>query len=106
MIIKSEKAKSVEMFEGVHRKTMAMGEKMMLVEFTFRAGSVVPSHTHPNEQVGYMVKGKMKLKIGEKEHLVETGDSYYIQPNIEHGATLIDESTIIDVFCPPREDYK
>jgi quercetin dioxygenase-like cupin family protein len=106
MIIKSEKAKTVEMFKGVHRKTLAVGEKMMLVEFTFRKGSIVPNHTHPNEQVGYVVKGKVKLRIEEKEHLLETGDSYYIKPNIEHGATLIEESTIIDVFSPPREDYK
>lgn len=106
MIIKSGKTKTVEMFEGVHRKTLAVGEKMMLVEFTFHKGSIVPIHTHPNEQVGYIVKGKVKLIIGEKEHLLETGDSYYIQSNIEHGATLIEESIIIDVFSPPREDYK
>ncbi|WXG39218.1 MAG: cupin domain-containing protein [Candidatus Freyarchaeum deiterrae] len=106
MIIKSLQAKTVEMFEGVRRKTLAVGEKMMLVEFTFRKDSIIPTHTHPNEQVGYVAKGKIKLKIGEKEHQLGTGDSYYIPPNIEHGATLIEESIIIDVFSPPREDYK
>jgi quercetin dioxygenase-like cupin family protein len=73
---------------------------------TSKKGSIVPTHTHPHEQIGYIVKGKAKLKIGEKEHLLENGDSYYIPPNIEHGATLIEESTIIDIFSPPREDYK
>ncbi len=106
MIVKSAQAKTVEMFEGVHRKTLTVGEKMMLVEFTFRKGAIVPTHTHPNEQVGYVVKGKVNLKIGKKEHLLGAGDSYYIEPNIEHSATLIEESKIIDVFCPPREDYK
>ncbi|MEM2146165.1 MAG: cupin domain-containing protein [Candidatus Jordarchaeaceae archaeon] len=106
MIIKSGNVKTIEMFKGVHRKTLAVSEKMMLVEFNFKKGSIVPHHTHPNEQIGYIVKGKVKLKIGEKEHLLENGDSYYIPPNIEHSATLIEESTIIDIFSPPREDYK
>jgi quercetin dioxygenase-like cupin family protein len=106
MIVKSAKVKTVEMFEGVLRKTLAVGEKIMLVEFTFRKGSIVPTHTHPNEQVGYVVKGKVKMRIGEKDHLLVTGDSYYIKPKIEHGATLLEESIIIDTFCPPREDYK
>ncbi|MHA1644652.1 MAG: cupin domain-containing protein, partial [Candidatus Freyarchaeota archaeon] len=61
---------------------------------------------HPNEQVGYVVKGRLKLRIGEAEHDLEAGDSYYIEPNVEHSATIIDESKIIDVFCPPREDYR
>jgi quercetin dioxygenase-like cupin family protein len=106
MIVKSAQGKTVEMFKGVYRKTLAVGEKIMLVEFTFRKGSIVPTHTHPNEQVGYVVKGKVKMKIGEKEHLLGTGDSYYIKPDVEHGATLLEESIIIDTFCPPREDYR
>ncbi|MGQ9722962.1 MAG: cupin domain-containing protein [Candidatus Jordarchaeum sp.] len=106
MIVKSAQAKTVEMLEGVWRKNLALGEKMMLCEFTFQKGAIVPAHTHPHEQVGYVVKGKVKLRIGEKKYLLGTGDSYYIKPNIDHSAELIEESIIIDVFCPPREDYR
>ncbi len=106
MIVKSKEAKTVKMFEGVTRKTLAIGEKMLLAEFTFRRGAIVPSHTHPHEQVGYVVKGKVNLRIGEQKYLLGTGDSYYIKPNMEHSAELIEESVIIDVFSPPREDYK
>ncbi|MEM3563245.1 MAG: cupin domain-containing protein [Candidatus Jordarchaeaceae archaeon] len=106
MIVRSKEAKTVEMFEGVSRKTLAIGEKMLLAEFTFRKGAIVPSHTHPHEQVGYVVKGKVNLRIGEQKYLLGAGDSYYIKPNVDHSAELIEESVIIDVFCPPREDYK
>jgi len=106
VIVRSVDAKRVEIFEGASRKTLAVGEKMMIVEFTFREGSVLPAHKHPNEQVGYVVKGRLKLRIGEAEHDLEAGDSYYIEPNVEHSATIIDDSKIIDVFCPPREDYR
>lgn len=105
MITKGATSRPVEMSAGVLRKTMAAGERMLLVEFSIRAGSGVPLHQHPYEQVGYVVSGSQRLTVGEKTYLVEAGDAYFIPANATHGAEAVADSVIIDVFSPPRPDY-
>lgn len=78
---------------------------MLLVEITLAKGAKVPAHTHPNDQVGYLVKGSFRMKIGGTDHNLKAGDSYAISANVEHEVEVYEESIAIDVFSPPREDY-
>lgn len=106
MIFLYHDAKPVEMFPGVTRRTLAVGEALMLTEFTYEAGSKVPMHHHPHEQISYVVKGQYRVTIEEAEIAVEKGDSYLIPPNTPH-AQAADEFTVtVDIFSPPREEYK
>ena len=105
MFVKSSKGRYKTPITGVNQKTLAHGEKTLMSEFVLRKGSVVPTHKHPNEQIGYLIKGKMILKIGSKEYEVEEGDSWCIEENIEHSAKALEDSVAIEVFSPPRKDY-
>jgi quercetin dioxygenase-like cupin family protein len=105
MFVKADHATQVEMAPGVLRRTLGHGEKMLLAEFTAAGGSEVPTHSHPHAQVGYMVQGRMQLTVGDQTQTVEGGDSYYIPGDIPHGAVMLEDSVVVDVFCPPREDY-
>jgi quercetin dioxygenase-like cupin family protein len=65
----------------------------------------VPLHSHPNEQSGYVISGKYRIKV---QNLIETltpGDSYSIPENIDHAWEVIEEGEVIDVFTPIRQDY-
>lgn len=93
------------MVPGVVRRTLGHGEEMLLTEFTIAEGSEVPTHSHPQAQVGYVVRGRMRLTIGDETHECTAGDSYYIPGDVPHGATVPQDSLVVDVFCPPREDY-
>lgn len=106
MIIKSFEVEPVEMVPGVWRRTLASGERLMLVHVTLEEGAVVPAHSHPHEQVGYVVSGELKMTIGGTEHSLKPGDSYLIPSNVEHGAVTPEGAQVLDVFSPPREDYK
>lgn len=103
--IKGEQVKQVEMAPGVQRRTLGHGPQMLLAEFTLAAGSEVPMHAHPHEQVGYVVRGSMRLTIGDEARTCAAGDSYYIPGDVSHMAVLEEDALVIDVFCPPREDY-
>jgi quercetin dioxygenase-like cupin family protein len=105
MFIKGNQAKQVEMLPGVVRRTLGHGEEMLLAEFTLAAGAEVPTHSHPHAQVGYMVRGRMQLTIGNETYTVETGDSYYIPGDIPHAGLSLEDCVVVDIFCPPREDY-
>lgn len=96
----------VEMLPGVHRRTMAVTDEEMLCEFYLERDSVVPEHSHMNDQVGYVIYGKVELIIGSVLHVCDPGDSYAIPGGIAHQARALIDSLVIDVFSPPRNDYR
>jgi quercetin dioxygenase-like cupin family protein len=106
MIFLSSEAKSIHALPGLTRKTLAQSSSMMLCEFTFDAHVEIPIHSHPHEQVGYLVKGQVEMTIDGKKYTLNAGDSYCAPSNIPHGVFTLKPSVIIDTFCPPREDYR
>ena len=91
--------------DGIELKTLAFGEKTNLTRFHLKKDSLLPSHSHPNEQTGVLFSGCIRLWIGEESFLVEPGDSWTIQAGIEHRAEILQDSVAIEVFAPRREDY-
>lgn len=106
MIYRNADAKPVEMLPGLVRRTLASGEAMMLCEFTFEAGVQVPNHTHPHEQVGYVVSGRVRLTIDGTSSELGPGDSYCAPSNVPHGAVTLEPAVVVDTFSPPRQDYE
>ena len=90
---------------GIRQKTLVYGEKTLMTEFRLDRGSVLPIHRHPHEQTGYLVKGRIRLHIGDEVFEVEPGDSWNIPGTVEHGADIIEDSVAVEVFSPVREDY-
>jgi len=90
---------------GILMKTLCYGERTLMTEFVMDARSMLPLHAHPYEQTGYLVKGRIRLSTGGVEHDVRPGDSWCIGMNIEHGATIIEDSVAVEVFSPLREEY-
>ena len=76
-----------------------------MAEFLLNRGSILPVHAHPYEQTGYLVKGRLRLRIGEQEWEVGPGDAWCIPLNVEHGAQVMEDSIAVEVFSPVREDY-
>ncbi len=98
-------AKPVEMAPGVVRRTLNYGERTLLSEVTMEPGSVVPWHSHPHEQIGYLVSGRLLMEVGEDKMELGPGDTWLIPGDIPHQATAIERCLIIDVFSPVREEY-
>jgi len=104
--VSTRDVEQVEMLEGVHRRTMATTDEAMLCQFHLEEGSMVPLHHHMNDQVGYVISGKVEMTIGDKVQIIKAGDSYAVPGGILHSAKAIEDSVVIDVFSPPREDYR
>ncbi len=106
MIYRHAEATPVEVLPGLIRRTLADGASVMICEFTFAAGVEVPRHTHPHEQAGYVVAGRIRLTIDGESHELGPGDSYHAPPNVPHGAFTLEPTVVVDAFSPPREDYR
>jgi quercetin dioxygenase-like cupin family protein len=72
---------------------------------TLVAGSKMPEHRHPQEQIVHILAGRMKLIVEGKPHEMTVGDSFYLASNIPHGVETIDETRVLDTFSPPRDEY-
>ncbi len=90
---------------GVGMKTLVHGEKSLLAEFRLAAGHLLPRHSHPHEQTGYLVSGAIELTIGPETFSVSPGDSWCIPGGVEHSANILKDSVAIEVFSPVRTDY-
>ena len=106
MLVHRSSATPVEMLPGVVRRTLTEGERMMLIEVTLAQGAVVPPHTHPHEQIGYLASGRLLFTVGDERRELSAGDSWLVPSNVSHQVTALEPSVAIDIFSPPREEYR
>ena len=99
-------AQPVEMLAGVIRRTLAVTDRLMLCEFLLKGGNEVPVHTHPHDQVGYVVSGEVVMIVDGEETRCRPGDAYSIPGGVPHGARALEDTIVVDVFHPPREEYR
>ncbi len=93
------------LLNGITIKTLVVGEKTLLSEFHLSKGSKIPPHAHPQEQTGYLVSGRMRFLLPGETQEVEPGDSWSVPGNMEHAVDVLEDSVVIEVFSPIREDY-
>lgn len=104
MITKKNEARK-RTFKGVSFDVLAIGNKSMVTKMNYKIGDNVPMHSHPNEQSGYVVSGKYRIKCNETDEVLVSGDSYSIPENVPHSWEVIEAGEVIDVFTPIREEY-
>ena len=77
----------------------------MLARIILRKGSIVPQHSHDNEQITYVLEGALKFFIDGRELIVRSGEILVIPSNLPHSAEALEDTVDLDIFCPPREDW-
>jgi quercetin dioxygenase-like cupin family protein len=90
------------------QRRLITGERMMLAHVYLDKGSVVPRHSHDNEQLTYILEGALKFWIGEdgeQELVVSAGEVLVIPPNVPHMAEALEDTLDVDIFSPPRQDW-
>jgi quercetin dioxygenase-like cupin family protein len=89
-------------------RRMVTGQRVMLAHVYLDKGSIVPRHSHENEQVTYILSGALRFWIGEDESqelVVRAGEVLHIPANLPHKAEALEDTLDLDVFSPPRQDW-
>ncbi|MBU3112199.1 cupin domain-containing protein [Clostridium lacusfryxellense] len=105
MIVRNDDVKLDELGKGVSRKVLAHVPSVMMVQVNFIKGAIGEIHEHVHEQISYIIKGSFEVSIDGKKEIVKAGDTFYVKPNALHGVVAQEDSTILDVFTPQREDF-
>ena len=90
---------------GLERRILAHNASMMLVEHRMIEGWAGARHSHPHDQMVYVVSGRLRFGCGGDEFEVGAGDSFVLRGGIPHQAWALEPSVVLDVFTPYREDY-
>ena len=91
--------------DGLTRQVLAWNKQMMLVRHLMKPGWQGNRHSHPHEQMVYIVRGHLRIICGDSVFEVSSGDSFIVPGGVEHQASAFVESEVLDIFTPFREDY-
>lgn len=105
VVVKSRQAQPRE-YMGVCFEVLATGPKAMVTKMLYEAHNHGFLHRHPNEQSGYVVSGRYTLTVDGQTHQLAAGDSYAIPGDTDHSIAVVERGQVIDVFTPPREEFR
>jgi len=97
--------KEKEIVKGFHGRFVHT-DNITFANWRIEAGSALPSHSHPQEQVSHMTEGKFEMTINGETRILEPGQIAVIPGGIPHWGKALTDCKMVDVFCPVREDYK
>lgn len=88
------------------RKTIA-GRNLMITRYEAKAGAEFEAHSHREEQMGYVISGRIQFFVGEGEKPVvfQAGTFFRFAPHERHSSVVLEDAIVIDVFSPPRPEY-
>ena len=81
------------------------GQQAMLARIVLRKGCVVPEHSHPNEQLAFILEGALRFEVAGETYIIRTGEILVIPPNVPPSAIALEDTIDFDVFAPPRQDW-
>ena len=100
-----DEAVRTEVIPGIWLEVLATGNGVMMTRVTAKKGALLPEHSHPHEQCGYVVSGLLRIRIDGEDHDLGPGCTYFVPGDVVHSATALEDFDVIDAFSPPREDY-
>lgn len=87
------------------RTIKAHGGGLMASEMRFAPGGVGALHSHPHEQIVYVLEGEADFTLAGETRRIGPGDTVYVGANLVHGVVAATEFRALDVFSPQREDF-
>jgi unsaturated pyranuronate lyase len=81
------------------------GERVTVARFELKRGGVVPRHAHDSEQVSCVLSGVLKFMFDGGEMMLGPGDAVQIPGGVPHEVIVVEDTVVLDVFSPVRQDW-
>jgi quercetin dioxygenase-like cupin family protein len=94
-----------EELTGVMSRRMIVGKNQMLTIWRMKKGAHSSAHSHPEEQIFWILSGIIEFEIEGKRRRLEAGDSGVIPGDVTHEAWAIEDVEMANIFSPIRNDY-
>lgn len=106
MFYHHKKENEVTLPNGVIRTIKSYINDLMVCELKWQKGMFGEAHSHPHRQCGYIIKGAFEAELNGKKSVLKAGDCFYCEADEVHSLfCLEDDSVMLDIFTPYREDF-
>lgn len=86
---------------GRAREMIIAGENLLMMRIE-RHDAAAGGHSHPNEQMIYLLEGRARFRLGDEVREVGPGEAVHVPPHLDHEVTLLTPAIrYIEVFSPP-----
>ena len=106
--IRSSEVKAEVIAQG-RKRYLAYTDHLMMVVLDCHDGPTSlpdPLHSHPHEQISYVVAGEINLILGNETTRLGAGDIFTVEPNVPHAIQLLTKNVrLVDTFTPIRKDF-
>ena len=83
------------------------GERITLGVVELDPGITLPEHSHEHEQLGLVLRGSIRFRVGDEERELGPGETWEIPSNTPHRAEAgPDGASVLDLFAPPRSEWE
>jgi len=106
-VLNIDEVKGENLGESALRKILVYSDNLMLMYSEAEPGGPPLAHSHPHEQIGYIIQGTSELTASGETVTLKAGSSFLLEPNEYHEIRGVGDEKIIvlDIFHPNREDY-
>jgi quercetin dioxygenase-like cupin family protein len=97
----------IKVWPGINARAIN-GERLTMALVELDPNQPVPEHRHENEQMGFVVRGQMEMRVGDETRLLTPGETYSIPSNTPHAVvkTGPEGCVVMDIFAPVRDDWQ
>lgn len=104
-LVEAQKLCAKSVGHGMSREILAYDKNLMMIRMAFEQGGVGEDHSHPHEQITYIISGEFEYTYGDKVLNMKPGDSVFVPSGLTHGIRCLSEGMLLDAFTPCREDF-
>ncbi len=84
---------------------MMAGKELMFIEHKVKKGHRAIDERHENEQLTFVLQGLIRVTLEKGSHLLKAGDAVLIPSGVVHTVEVLEDSSVIEVFSPPRREW-
>ena len=103
--IASEEIAWEKVDNGIERKILGHDDQVMMVCVRFEKGAIGNLHHHIHRQISYIESGSFEVSIDGNKKILQTGDCFFVAPDLVHGVVALEAGVLIDIFTPARMDF-
>ncbi len=71
----------------------APGRVAVQVRAEFEPGAAAGRHTHPGEELGYVMEGQLELRVeGQPSRIIKAGETFFVPAGVVHDGVNMTES--------------
>ena len=86
---------------------LVAGDRLLAMFGTAEPNSSLPLHSHPHEQITYVLGGAIHFEVGGEGHDLGPGEGLVIPGGVTHGGVRVgpEGCQFVEIFTPLRDEY-